>query len=88
MAPKRVQSGPPRQVVATNRKARHDYSILDVYEAGVALLGLLIRRYDLIADPDYELQVAERLTLMPKGFELRLRRRQGVAPSRPGGRLH
>jgi SsrA-binding protein len=28
-----------RKVVASNRKARHDYSILDTYEAGVALTG-------------------------------------------------
>lgn len=45
-----------------------------IHEA-VLLLGTLIRRYDLVGDPDYTLQVAERLTLMPKGFRLRLRRR-------------
>jgi unspecific monooxygenase len=45
-----------------------------IHEA-VLVLGTLIRRYDLIADPDYTLQVAERLTLMPKGFHLRLRLR-------------
>ena len=28
-----------RQVVATNRKARHDYQVLDTYEAGIALQG-------------------------------------------------
>lgn len=41
----------------------------------VLLLAVLIRRYDLHADPDYRLQVAERLTMMPFGFHLRLRRR-------------
>lgn len=41
----------------------------------VLLLGSIIRRYDLIADPGYELKIAERLTLMPKGFRLGLRRR-------------
>jgi SsrA-binding protein len=30
---------PERQVVATNRRARHDYEILDRTEAGIALLG-------------------------------------------------
>ena len=34
------------------------------------MLGTLIRRYDLVADPGYTLAVAERLTLMPKGFLL------------------
>ena len=41
----------------------------------VLLLAVLLRRYELIPDPDYELQVAERLTLMPKDFPLPLRRR-------------
>ncbi len=29
----------PETVLASNRKARHDYSILDVVEAGIVLLG-------------------------------------------------
>ena len=41
----------------------------------VLILGTLVRRYDLIADPNYELQIQERLTLMPKGFRLGLRLR-------------
>ena len=41
----------------------------------VLILGMLIRRYDLIADPDYELQIQERLTLMPRDFRLGLRLR-------------
>jgi SsrA-binding protein len=32
-----------RQVVATNRKARHDYSIIDVFEAGIALMGTEVK---------------------------------------------
>src|SRR5882757_8505975 len=32
-----------RKVVASNRKARHDYSILDTYEAGLALLGTEVK---------------------------------------------
>src|SRR5438270_9099981 len=32
-----------RKVVASNRKARHDYSILDVYEAGLALTGTEVK---------------------------------------------
>jgi SsrA-binding protein len=28
-----------QKVVASNRKARHDYTILDVYEAGLVLTG-------------------------------------------------
>lgn len=32
-----------RKVVATNRKARHDFEILDTYEAGMALTGSEIK---------------------------------------------
>jgi SsrA-binding protein len=31
------------QVVASNRKARHNYSILETYEAGVALMGTEVK---------------------------------------------
>jgi SsrA-binding protein len=37
------KGGPPRQIVASNRKARHDYSILDVFEAGVVLEGTEVK---------------------------------------------
>ncbi|ATL32824.1 cytochrome P450 [Streptomyces formicae] len=43
------------------------------------VLGLLLRRYDLHADPGYRLRIAERLTLMPDGLTLRLGRRAGAA---------
>ncbi|MBT1003057.1 SsrA-binding protein SmpB [Paenarthrobacter sp. DKR-5] len=32
-----------RKVVATNRKARHDYHILDTYEAGLVLMGTEVK---------------------------------------------
>jgi SsrA-binding protein len=32
-------TGGDKKVVASNRKARHDYDILETYEAGIALLG-------------------------------------------------
>jgi SsrA-binding protein len=32
-----------RKLVASNRKARHDYAILDVYEAGIALTGTEVK---------------------------------------------
>jgi len=34
-----AQEQSDRQVVASNRRARHDYEILDRFEAGIALLG-------------------------------------------------
>ena len=32
-----------RKVIAQNRRARHDYAILDTYEAGVALMGTEVK---------------------------------------------
>ncbi|WP_420108101.1 SsrA-binding protein SmpB, partial [Mycolicibacter arupensis] len=34
---------PDKQIVASNRKARHNYTILDVYEAGVVLVGTEVK---------------------------------------------
>ncbi|MFJ9705240.1 cytochrome P450 [Streptomyces sp. NPDC101234] len=47
------------------------------------VLGLLLRRYDLKADPDYRLKVTERLTLMPEGLRLRLERRTPAPAQAP-----
>jgi SsrA-binding protein len=43
VAKKASGKSPGSQVVATNRKARHDYSILEVFEAGVVLLGTEVK---------------------------------------------
>ena len=32
-----------RQIIASNRKARHNYSILDTYEAGIQLVGTEVK---------------------------------------------
>ncbi|MGW0331125.1 cytochrome P450 [Streptomyces sp. NPDC003011] len=50
------------------------------------VLGLLLRRYELRADPAYRLRVTERLTLMPEGLRLRLERRSGAATAPAGVR--
>ncbi|WP_404194511.1 cytochrome P450 [Streptomyces tauricus] len=57
------------------------------------VLGLLLRRYELLPDPAYRLRVAERLTLMPQGLTLRLDRRSpapapapAAGPEAPGVR--
>jgi SsrA-binding protein len=34
---------PERKIIAQNKKARHDYSILDVYEAGLVLTGTEVK---------------------------------------------
>lgn len=38
-APKPSKDREERRVIATNRKARHDYAILETYEAGIELRG-------------------------------------------------
>lgn len=37
------QKDPNNHVVATNRRARHDYQILDKYEAGLVLMGTEVK---------------------------------------------
>lgn len=41
----------------------------------VLVLARILHRYDLAGDPSYELAVTERLTLIPRGFELSVRPR-------------
>ena len=41
----------------------------------VLALARMVHSYDFAGDPDYELRITERLTLMPAGFELRLKPR-------------
>lgn len=38
-----VRDGAGNRVIATNRKARHNFTILDTYEAGVALVGTEVK---------------------------------------------
>ncbi|MER6074678.1 cytochrome P450 [Streptomyces sp. NPDC001817] len=53
-----------------------------VHEATL-VLGLLLRRYDLLPDPAYRLTVTERLTVMPEGLRLGLERCKGLEDARP-----
>lgn len=41
----------------------------------VLVMALVLHQYEITADAGYELDITERLTLMPKGLRLRLRRR-------------
>jgi cytochrome P450 len=50
----------------------------------VLVLARMLHRYELTHDPDYELSIAERLTLIPEGFELSLTRRVPI----PGSEHH
>lgn len=49
-----------------------------IHEA-VLVLATLVHRFDIQADPDYDLSVTERLTMLPEGFELTLRPRTRTA---------
>jgi len=40
---KKKKKQTPGDVIASNRKARHDYTILDTYETGIALVGTEIK---------------------------------------------
>ncbi|HME47544.1 SsrA-binding protein SmpB [Mycobacterium sp.] len=43
MGKKTQGPGAKRQIVASNRRARHEYAILDVFEAGIALTGTEVK---------------------------------------------
>lgn len=45
-----------------------------IHEA-VLVLGTILQQFDIAGDPDYQLAVTERLTLMPEGLRLSARRR-------------
>jgi len=42
-AAKKVASAGAKKIVASNRKARHNYAILEVFEAGVVLVGTEVK---------------------------------------------
>lgn len=47
----------------------------------ILVLARMLHRYDLTPDPAYELRIAERLTLMPQGFQLTITPRKPAAES-------
>ncbi|MBC7631486.1 MAG: cytochrome P450 [Flavobacterium sp.] len=53
----------------------------------ILVLARVLHRYDIAGDPDYELTISERLTLMPEGFELmitpRVPAQAGASDTRP-----
>lgn len=53
-----------------------------IHEATL-VLGMLLHRYDMRPDPDYQLKVTELLTVKPKDFTLTLRRRNQSALASP-----
>ncbi|MGB7361658.1 MAG: cytochrome P450, partial [Rhodococcus sp. (in: high G+C Gram-positive bacteria)] len=38
----------------------------------VLVLGTILQKFDVAPDPEYDLVIDERLTLMPTGFELQV----------------
>lgn len=70
-----VRSRPPHVFKPFGTGARACIGRQFALHEAVLVLGLLLRRYELRADPAYRLRVAERLTLMPEGLRLHLERR-------------
>lgn len=74
--PKAVRTRPPHTFKPWGTGARACIGRQFALHEATLVLGLLLRRYELGADPDYRLRVTERLTLMPEGLRLRLERRR------------
>ncbi|MCH6159372.1 cytochrome P450 [Streptomyces marispadix] len=77
--PKAVRGRPPHVFKPFGTGARACIGRQFALHEATLVLGLLLRRYDFSADPDYRLRVAERLTLMPSGLRLHLTRRSPAA---------
>jgi len=80
--PKAVRSRAPHTFKPFGTGARACIGRQFALHEATLVLGLLLRRYELRADPDYRLRVTERLTLMPEGLRLHLERRT-LAPGAP-----
>jgi unspecific monooxygenase len=73
-----VRSRPPHTFKPFGTGARACIGRQFALHEATLVLGLLLRRYELRADPAYRLRVTERLTLMPEGLLLRPERRTAV----------
>ncbi|MFD4540165.1 cytochrome P450 [Streptomyces bauhiniae] len=89
---KAVRGRPPHTFKPFGTGARACVGRQFALHEATLVLGLLLRRYELIPDPGYRLKVTERLTLMPDGLRLGLRRRKapvttpaGAAPAPDAG---
>jgi unspecific monooxygenase len=76
-----VRSRPPHTFKPFGTGARACIGRQFALHEATLVLGLLLRRYELRADPDYRLKVTERLTLMPEGLRLHPERRSGARAS-------
>ncbi|MFC8427895.1 cytochrome P450 [Streptomyces sp. NPDC057253] len=77
--PKAVRSRPAHVFKPFGTGARACIGRQFALHEATLVLGLLLRRYELRADPGYRLSVTERLTLMPEGLRLHLERRTTAA---------
>ncbi|RAJ59975.1 unspecific monooxygenase [Streptomyces sp. Amel2xB2] len=84
--PKAVRARPPHVFKPFGTGARACIGRQFALHEATLVLGLLVRRYDIAADPDYELSVTERLTLMPRNLRLRLTRRTPARTAQPAAR--
>ncbi|BAH47053.1 putative cytochrome P450 (plasmid) [Rhodococcus opacus B4] len=64
--PRRESAGGPNDRVCAERLTDHET---------ILALAFLLHRFDFEADPAYQLQVQELITLKPEGLRLRTRRR-------------
>ncbi|MEV0174246.1 cytochrome P450 [Streptomyces sp. NPDC050803] len=80
--PKAVRSRPPHVFKPFGTGARACIGRQFALHEATLVLGLLLRRYELLPDPEYRLRVTERLTLMPEGLRLGLKRRRPSGPAR------
>ncbi len=79
-APERRAGLPPNAFKPFGTGARACIGRQFALQEAVLVLAMVVQRFDLVADPGYELDVRESITIKPQGLLITLKPRQGLTP--------
>ena len=79
-APERRAALPPNAFKPFGTGARACIGRQFALQEAVLVLAMVVQRFDLVADPGYELDVAESITIKPQGLRITLEPRRGLTP--------
>ena len=86
-APERRAALPPNAFKPFGTGARACIGRQFALQEAVLVLAMVVQRFDLVGDPDYQLEVRESITIKPEGLVITLKPRRGLTPgsARPVG---
>ena len=79
-APERRAALPPNAFKPFGTGARACIGRQFALQEAVLVLAMVVQRFDLVADPGYELDVRESITIKPEGLVITVRPRPGLTP--------